>query len=186
MAKTYVSTTGSGTIPYDTPAKATTNLLAALALVPLGFAGYCLVNYLVAGDPFRFLIYQREHWFQELGLFFNTPAYQLRYALGARRRELMGLWLPNLAAIYASLAILFAGAKRLRASGTLWAMAYFTVAIGATWLLSAPRYMAVLLPIPMSLALLGEKKGPRIAIYAVLGLCELYYLVMFALRSGVW
>lgn len=160
--------------------------LAALALVPLGFAGYCLVNYLVAGDPFRFLIYQREHWFQELGLFFNTPAYQLRYALGARRRELMGLWLPNLAAIYASLAILFAGAKRLRASGTLWAMAYFTVAIGATWLLSAPRYMAVLLPIPMSLALLGEKKGPRIAIYAVLGLCELYYLVMFALRSGVW
>ena len=36
VAKTYVSTTGSGTIPYDTPAKATTNLMAALALVTDG------------------------------------------------------------------------------------------------------------------------------------------------------
>ncbi|MBR0209087.1 MAG: hypothetical protein IJQ43_09335 [Oscillospiraceae bacterium] len=160
--------------------------LAALALVPLGFGMYCLVNYFVSGDPFRFLYYQRTHWYQELGLFFNTAAYQTRYALGADKHTLMGLWIPNLVAQFASLGILTAGAKRLRASYTLWAIAYYVVAIGATWLLSAPRYLAVLLPIPLSLALLGEKRAPRIALYALLAAGELYYIVMFALRRSVW
>ena len=160
--------------------------LAALALVPLGFAAYCLINYLVSGDPFRFLYYQRTHWYQELGLFFNTAAYQMRYALGAEKDRLMGLWIPNLVASFASLAILFAAAKKLRADYTLWAIAYYAVAIGATWLLSAPRYLAALLPLSLSLALLGEKKALRIAIYTVLAASELYYLTMFALRYGVW
>ena len=159
---------------------------ASLALVPLGFALYCLINYFVAGDPFRFLYYQRTHWYQELGLFFNTAAYQTRYALGAERDKLMGLWIPNLAAAFSSLVILNFGAKKLRASYTLWAIAYYCVAIGATWLLSAPRYLAVLLPIPLSLALISEKKTPRAALYALLASSELYYLFMFALRRSVW
>ena len=159
---------------------------AALAMVPLGFAAYCLINYLVAGDPFRFMIYQREHWFQRLGLFFNTAAYQLRYARGADQSALMGLWLPNLTVLFSSLTVLILGAKKLRASYTLWAIAYYVVAVGATWLLSAPRYMAVLLPIPLSLACLGEKKWARITIYELLTACELYYLIMFVLRKGVW
>ena len=159
---------------------------AALALVPMGFAAYCVINYYVAGNPFQFLAYQKNHWYQELGLFFNTPAYQTRYALGAGKDDLMGLWLPNLAAIVFSLAILISGAKKLRSSYTLWAIAYYVVAIGATWLLSAPRYMAVLLPIPMSLAYLSEKKKTRIAVIAILALSELYYLTMFALRRSVW
>lgn len=160
--------------------------MAALALVPLGFAAYCLINYFVAGDPFRFLYYQRTHWYQELGLFFNTPAYQLRYALGAERNTLLGLWIPNLTADFVSLAILFFGAKKLRASYTLWAIAYYVVAIGATWLLSAPRYLCALLPIQLSLALLSEKKAPRLALYALLASGELYYLTMFVLRRSVW
>ena len=160
--------------------------LAALALVPAGFALYCLINYLVAGDPFRFLYYQRTHWYQELGLFFNTAAYQTRYALGADRNTLMGLWIPNMVSSFAALAVLIAGAKKLRASYTLWAIAYYVIAIGATWLLSAPRYLAALPPIALAFALLGEKKGARIAVYSLLGAGELYYLVMFALRRSVW
>ena len=160
--------------------------LAALLTVPLGFAAYCVVNYFVAGNPFQFLHYQRVHWYQELGLFFNTAAYQTRYALGAERNTLMGLWIPNLVALFSTLVILILGARKLRASYTLWAMAYYVVAVGATWLLSAPRYMAVLLPIPMILALLGEKKLPRAAIYMLLAACELYYLAMFVLRRSVW
>lgn len=160
--------------------------LAALVMIPLGFGAYCLINYLVAGDPFQFMIYQREHWFQELGLFFNTPAYQLRYALGANRDTLLGLWLPNLVVVYAVLVILILGVKKLRASYTLWAIAYYVVSVGATWLLSAPRYMAVLLTLPMALACLGEKKWARITIYELLSACELYYLTMFVLRKGVW
>lgn len=159
---------------------------AALALVPLGFAGYCLINYFVSGDPFRFLYYQREHWYQQLGLFFNTAAYQTHYALAAQKNTLMGLWIPNLVAVFSSLVVLIFGARRLRASYTLWAIAYYLVSVGATWLLSAPRYMAVLLPIPMTLACLGEKKQLRLSIYVLISACELYYLTMFVLRRSVW
>ena len=154
--------------------------------MPLGFALYCLVNYFVSGNPFQFMIYQREHWHQGLGLFFDTAAYQTRYALGADAGTLTGLWLPNLAAIFGSLAILIAGAKRLRASDTLWAMAYFVVAVGATWLLSAPRYLSVLLPIPTALGCLSGKKAPRAVLFALWALAGGYYLVMFALRKNVW
>ena len=160
--------------------------IAALVAVPLGFAAYCLINYLVAGDPFRFMVYQREHWHQQLGLFFNTAAYQTRYALGADRNTLMGLWGLNLAALFGAPAILFFGEKRLRPSYTAWAICYYVIAVGATWLLSAPRYMAALPPLPLSLALCSEKKGVRYALLVLLALAELYYLAMFALRRSVW
>ena len=160
--------------------------LAALALVPAGFGVYCVINYIIAGDAFQFARYQNVHWHQKLGLFFNTAAYQMRYALGAQRSTLLGLWIPNLIVVFSTLVILILGVRRLRASYTLWAIAYYVVAVGATWLLSAPRYMAVLLPIPMTLACLCEKKETRIAIYAILGSCELYYLAMFAMRYSVW
>lgn len=160
--------------------------LAALALVPAGFGVYCVINYIIAGNPFQFARYQSVHWHQKLGLFFNTAAYQIRYALGAQRSTLLGLWIPNLIVVFFTLVILILGVRRLRASYTLWAIAYYVVAVGATWLLSAPRYMAVLLPIPMTLACLCEKKETRIAIYAILGSCELYYLAMFAMRYSVW
>ena len=164
--------------------------LCALLMVPLGFGAYLLVNYLVAGNPFQFLVYQREHWYQSLGLFFNTAAYQTRYALSAAAKgnheTLMGLWLPNLAAVFGTLVILLFGAKRLRASETAWAIAYYGIAIGATWLLSAPRYMAVLLPLPITMGLVSEKKSVRVVLYTIWALGGAYYLMMFALRRGVW
>ena len=136
------------------------------------------------------MIYQREHWYQGLGLFFSTAGYQTRYALsaaaGGKLDTLMGLWLPNLAAVFLAPVILLAGAKKLRASETAWAIAYYVIAIGATWLLSAPRYMAVLLPLPTALAALSERKSVRALLYVLLALANAYYLVMFALRRSVW
>lgn len=164
--------------------------ICAMLMVSLGFGAYLLVNYLVAGNPFQFMIYQREHWYQSLGLFFNTAAYQTRYALAAAAKgnyeTLTGLWLPNLTAVFGALLILLVGAKKLRASETAWAIAYYVIAIGATWLLSAPRYMAVLLPLPITMGLVSKKKSARVVLYALWALGSAYYLVMFALRRSVW
>ena len=109
-------------------------------LVPLGFAAYCYINWRVAGNPFQFLIYQREHWNQRTGLFFSTAAYQTDYFLRSLTtggwRDALGLWLPNLIACFAALGLLAAAAPKLRASQTAWFLAYYIVAVGATWLLS--------------------------------------------------
>ena len=76
-------------------------------LVPLGFAAYCYINWRVSGNPFQFLVYQREHWNQRTGLFFSTAAYQTDYFLRSLTsggwRDALGLWLPNLIACFAAL-----------------------------------------------------------------------------------
>lgn len=161
----------------------------ALLLVPAGFGLYCYVNYSVAGDPFRFMTYQADHWGQHLGLFFNTAAYQTQLAaenFGRNAPLFWGLWLPNLLAAFAALALVALAAGRLRPSYTAWFIAYYVVAVGATWLLSAPRYLAATPILPAALALLTEKKAPRTAAFLLLPpLWFLYYLAFLA-RWQVW
>ena len=159
-------------------------------LVTLGFAAYCYINWRVAGNPFQFLIYQREHWNQRTGLFFSTAAYQTDYLLLCLRsgswRDALGLWLPNLIACFAALGLLVAAAPKLRASQTAWFLAYYIVAVGATWLLSAPRYLLVLLPVPLALAQCTRRRAANITLTALSALAALGYLIAFALRWQVW
>ena len=162
---------------------------AAAFIIPMGFAAYCLINCLVAGDPFKFMEYQRVHWGQQLGWFFSTAAYQTEYAVSSavsRPTDFWGLWLPNILAQLVSLVIMTAAAKRLRPSYTAWFIAYFAVAIGATWLLSAPRYLAALPALPAAMALLTEKKSAMWAASALSLLCGLAYFAVFLLRWQVW
>ena len=159
-------------------------------LVPLGFAAYCYINWRVSGNPFQFLIYQREHWNKRTGLFFSTAAYQTDYFLRSLTsggwRDALGLWLPNLIACFAALGLLAAAAPKLRASQTAWFLAYYIVAVGATWLLSAPRYLLVLLPVPLALAQCTRKPAADRILTALSALCSLGYLIAFALRWQVW
>ncbi len=159
-------------------------------LVTLGFAAYCYINWRVAGNPFQFLVYQREHWNQRTGLFFSTAAYQTDYLLRCLRsgswRDALGLWLPNLIACFAALGLLAAPAPKLRASQTAWFLAYYIVAVGATWLLSAPRYLLVLLPVPLALAQCAQKRTAGRILTALSVLASFGYLIAFALRWQVW
>ena len=54
---------------------------AQVAIVFGGFAAYLLVNQQVTGDPFTYLIYQRENWFQQPGSFWNSTANTMHYFL---------------------------------------------------------------------------------------------------------
>ena len=157
-------------------------------LVTLGFAAYCYINWRVAGNPFQFLIYQREHWNQRTGLFFSTAAYQtdnlLRCLRSGSWRDALGLWLPNLIACFSALGLLAAAAPKLRASQTAWFLAYYIIAVGATWLLSAPRYLLVLLPAPA--AQCTRKRTADRILTALSALASFGYLIAFALRWQVW
>ena len=161
----------------------------ALIIVPLGFAAYLGVNYAVAHDAFKFMQYQSEHWSQHLGWFFNTAAYQTENAVSAARDSaslLLGLWLPNVLAQLISLAVMIFAAKRLRASYTAYFIAYYVVAIGATWLLSAPRYLAATPALPAALGLLSEKEERFWLIAALDAAAFIAYFCVFLLRWQVW
>lgn len=160
-----------------------------LAVIPLGFAAYCLINYQVAGDAFKFMEYQSEHWGQHLGLFFNTAAYQTQYLIESAQQgitDFFGLWLPNILASLFALVIMALAAKKLRPSYTAFFIAYFVVAMGATWLLSAPRYLAVMFVIYIALAELTENRRTDIALSTMSILLLLGYFCAFLLRWQVW
>ena len=157
--------------------------------MPLGFAAYCFINYLVAGNPWQFMIYQAEHWGQHLGLFFNTAAYQTEMALSsfsAKPHNFLGLWLPNLIYGFGALALLAAAVKKLRPSYTAWFIAYYVVAIGATWLLSAPRYLMAMPVLPMALGRLTEKESAKTCAVIVLSLLWPLYFLAFLQSWQVW
>lgn len=156
---------------------------------PIGFAAYCLINFAVSGDAFKFMEYQSVHWGQQLGWFFNTAAYQTENAIASAQgniQNLLGLWLPNLAAQLIGLAAVILATRRLRASYTAYFAAYFIVTVGATWLLSAPRYLAAMITLPMALALLCRTKKGYCLLTAISLAAFLGYFTAFLLRWQVW
>lgn len=158
-------------------------------LIPAGFGVYCYINYRVAGDPFKYMEYQSVHWGQNFGFFFGTAAYQLENAvsyLQSGRSSVWGLWIPNLIWSFFALIIMIPGAKRLRPGYTAWFIAYYVIAIGATWLLSAPRYLIAMPAVCLSLSLVTERPERERLAFAVSVPFSLLYLVAFTLNLQVW
>ena len=158
-------------------------------LIPAGFGMYCLINFLVSGNFFKFMEYQQKNWHQGFGWFFNTAAYQLEEAIkcaSTNPHTMFGLWIPNLIAIFSSLIIMVLATKLLRPSYVAWFIAYFVIAIGATWLLSAPRYLIALITLPLAVSLLTQTKvANRLATMICLFVYPVY-LYAFVMRWQVW
>ena len=160
-----------------------------ILFVPVGFLLYLWINYHVAGDAFQFLTFQKNHWGQELGWFFHTASYQTDLLLQnwtADKELFFGLWLPNLVWIFGTLGLFAAMSKRLRASYAVWFFCYFGIAIGTTWLLSAPRYLLAMPVIALMCGTLTKKRWQHAVAAAVLVPLSVLYTIAFVLRWQVW
>ena len=177
-----------GTITHERPLqgrdsrwrlKMTSNALSLL-LIPAGLLVYLYINYRVTGSATMFLTYQRENWHQQLGWFFSTMATQVSNATGSFSDNipmLWGLWIPNFIYLAGSLGIVIAAQNKLRASNVAYFIAYYAVCMGATWLLSAPRYLTAAYPLALALGAITEKKAvDRIATIVCIVLFVLYLL----------
>lgn len=161
-----------------------------LLLIPLGFAAYLRINYVETGDPFTFMTYQKEHWFQEPGWFFDSVRYQLNYLVGywknGKYTLAMGLSIPNLLAQFSALALMTATTRKQRPSYLLYFLAYFVVTMGVTWLLSAPRYLLVLFPLVLSIAELTKKRQVDTAATVICNLLGAFYFLEYYKHYGVY
>ncbi len=164
--------------------------IASVLLVPTGFAAYLWINHTVSGNALQFLTYQHRWWSQHLGWFFGTASYQTDYLIAAvregNRANLLGLWLPNLVWHFGTLGLFAFTSKKLRPSYAAWFIGYFMIAIGATWLLSGPRYLLSMPAVAMMLAAVTEKRWQKWAAAAVLVPLSVLYLLAFVWRWQVW
>ncbi len=173
------------------------NLILAVCVlmcivIASGLLGYLAVNYAVDGDPFIFMKYQREHWNQNLGFFFGTAAYCIRYAVQYFKNpdqvgKAVALWCMNLFAIFGSLTLLCVKGRKLRAPYLVYSLVYLAFSLGATWLLSGTRYMVAMFTVPVMLGIGYEKKrvGKQV-LFGLLAVLSVVYLIMFVRRWQVW
>lgn len=155
-------------------------------IIPIGLVGYLVINKLVTGDALRFMTYQKEHWSQSFGFFFDTTAYQTDYLIKSDIRQKIALWLPNLIYIFSSLIIVGIAQKHMRAAYTGYFLAYFAIAIGVTWLLSGPRYLTCAFTLPYALAVITRNKNTDTIATALCLTGFLIYLAFYAAGLPVY
>lgn len=130
--------------------KVLTGFFSCLGMAAGSFA-YLGINYAVTGNPFQFMIYQKEHWSQGLGSIFNTVSY-LWYYFRANIYNSNGitLWGPQLILLLISMIVIIYGIKRIRATYTVYFILYTLLTFSATWLLSGGRYTSCAVPLFMT------------------------------------
>jgi hypothetical protein len=127
-----------------------------------GFAAlgiYLLINNYIFGNPFQFMIFQKEHWGQQFGFFANT----LQMSIEQTNRFPAGMayfhWIPQVIAFFIGISAAGYLAFKRHISLAAWLFAYTFVSFSATWLLSGNRYMTAAFPAFIAAGLLtGDKK----------------------------
>lgn len=158
-----------------------------VAAPALGLGMYLLLNWRVYGNWFQFAVYQKEHWHQGPGFFTDTVRYHLDYFAswwaGGNRAGALFISLAAVCIILCSLVLLALTAKKLAVHHLAYGLAYLAFTMGATWLLSAPRYAEGLFLLPAALALTARRRATRWLVLAVLAVLGAVYTVEF-IRHG--
>ena len=126
---------------------------AQVAIIFGGFFFYLAVNWWVTGDPFTYLTYQKENWYQEPGSFWNSAANTMHYFLtGVGESDWLWTWGFQLACMLGMFLLLAFGSRRIPFDLAAYSFVYTAVVLSPTWLLSGARYLYALCALPMLLA----------------------------------
>ena len=149
----------------------------------LGTGCYLLLNYWVEGDPFRFLVYQREHWYQ--GLQWSTASLSglLRAAISPSQGYefcTWTTWLPQFVLFFLCLALLIYSVRRLPPAWTVWCVVCIFLNYSLTNPLSCCRYIACAFPLPVALAQLTRgRPGLERGLLAASGVLQGVFLMAY-------
>ena len=152
-----------------------------VSLIALGFGAYLLLNWKVSGNPFQFLIYQREHWSQTMGSVGGTLKYTIENAFhydGLSARQ--GIWIPQLAAIVLAFSLVGATWRRVHPADGAYALVYLWISFSPTWLLSGPRYWMALYALYPALALLMKGRWREVTMMALMAAGTVYCALNYA------
>ena len=149
--------------------------LSCAGQVLIVFSGlfiYWGMNWIVTGDPFTYLVYQKENWYQEVGSFWQTAETTMYYVLSViGADDWFFCWVTQLVAMFAVYALLAFRQKALPFDLAAYSFVYVAVVLSPTWLLSGPRYLYALCALPLLKAKMvksGAVHGMLLAVSAAL------------------
>lgn len=153
-----------------------------IVLILIGTGIYLLINYQTTGNAFQFMEYQREHWYHENCYFASTitDIFQKAFSDSEDMMLRLSIWIPSACIFVMCTGLLVYSAFRHKSMYVLYFVAYLVINTSVTWLISAPRYMSVALPMFIILAELTERqRRSRYVIYAVFFALMLVYLTWY-------
>lgn len=141
------------------------DVAACLAQVLIVFAGlfiYWGINWAVTGDPMMYMTYQRENWYQMPGTFFETARTTASYFLSTfGDDDWLFTWGFQLLCMFYVLALLCVRQSELPFDLAAYSFVYVAVVLAPTWLLSGPRYLYALAPLPILQARAHRGNAPH-------------------------
>lgn len=154
-----------------------------IALVPLGFCVYLLINWKVTGDPFWFL-QMRQKLF---AMHFDWPWQGIRDAIGNFRRSPSDSETVGAQELYftlLSLVCMIVSWFKLRPVYAMWITGNYFLITCVSFLSSMPRYALTLFPIFMLFGLLSANRFWR----GLLTVSSILFLALFAslFARGWW
>ena len=134
--------------------------------------------------------YEKLNWDQQLGLFFDTMRYIWDWCVNAipngNISVIYSLWIPTVLIAFASLALITDRMRELPSAYIVFFLAYYVLAMGCTWLLSAVRYLCATLPLTASVSALCTTKKKTQAVYRCTCVLYVAFLCMYMLRLSIF
>jgi hypothetical protein len=154
-----------------------------IAFPVVGFAGYLLLNAHVTGDPFKFLVFQREHWFKALtwpwvGIrgTYNAMWNSTSHSQMVGVQEMVFVLLGLVGTVWCWI--------KLRPAYAIWMTGNWLLFTSTSFVLSVPRYTLVMFPLFILFAQLASRFIWRV----VIAVWSLMFLGLFAAQfvRGRW
>lgn len=126
--------------------------IMCLPIIAVGTISYLILNYRTTGNPFQFLIHQKEHWYQGSQYFTKTLETICSQINGVDLVKDGVLWIPQLALFVFAFVVLIYGIRRVPATYSAYFFVYLFMNYSITWPLSCGRYMTCTIPMFLVLA----------------------------------
>ncbi len=167
-------------------ARAVLDCVFQVLLVFSGLFLYWAINWAVTGDPFMYLVYQKENWFQAAGSFWETAATTMDYALTTvELDDWFFCWMTQLGAMFAMYGLLAFCHRRLPFDLAAYSFVYVAVVLSPTWLLSGPRYLYALCALPLLKAGVTRRGGVHAALLGASAALLALYTYGYTLARAV-
>ncbi len=149
----------------------------------LGIGVYLLINYVVEGDPFRFMYYQKNHWFNGYAPIWTT----VHFIFDKLFREWfspygMALWVPECTLFFIYIiSIIYAFVRKMRPMYLAYFISFFLLTYSSSFLISGARYTLSAFPMFMAAGLFISKKPEtrRWNLYFSAALMMYYFISYF-------
>ena len=154
------------------------------SLPAFGFLIYLIINYQVTGNFFTFMEIERVHWYQTLdpigGLagaigWFGSNEFPKNLTLGYAQVAF---------AVFGLLMVLASYKAKMRPSYQAYLLLTWMLSVSTGFWISVPRYVLIMFPMFMTLALFSQKRTVTITITAFFAAALCFFTWLFA--TGVW